>query len=423
MNTDEEINQTVDHILLEEEAPRGSADTELENGPSRSLSPRAKAVLGFVLLVGVLAAVAWYIHTQTYESTDDAQIDGHINAISSRIAGNIEKVYVDDNQIVQAGQPLVDLETRELTNADQQNEAQYAQALARLNAENPNIALSRNSTEADIAVAESQLADSKAGYEASQHDLQNAASRLAEAQATAKHDQLQADRYKQLFDKEETSRQEFENYSATAQASTARLAAAQASLASAQKTLQQRKAQVDAQTTNLLKASKNAPHEIAVRVANAESQKAGLDLARAQLDRSKLDLSFAHIAAPISGVVTQRSAEPGNRIAPGEQLLMLVDISHLWVTANFKETQLRNMHSGCKADIHVDALGRSFEGTVESMPAITGARASVLPPENATGNFVKVIQRLPVRIHLAPGQSELDKLRPGMSVEAKVYVK
>lgn len=418
----EEINETVDKILKDEE-PRGdSQDTELAGTP-RSMSPRTKAILAFLLVVGVIAAIAWYIHIQTYESTDDAQIDGHINAVSSRIAGNVEKVYVDDNQIVQAGQSLVDLDTRELTIAELQSRAQYDQAIAHLNAENPNIAITRNSTEADLASAQSQLADATAGLEASKHDRQNAASRLAEAQATARRDQLQADRYKQLFDKEEASRQDFENYMATAQASAARLDAAAAALASSDKTVQQRQAQLDAQSAHLSEVSKNAPHEIAVREATAESQKAGVDLARADSDKAKLDLSYAHVVAPISGVVTERSAEPGNRVAPGEQLLMLVDVSHLWVTADFKETQLRKMAPGCRAVIAVDALGRSFQGTVESMPAITGARSSILPPENATGNYVKVIQRLPVRIQLNAGQSDLDKLRPGMSVEAKVYIK
>jgi membrane fusion protein (multidrug efflux system) len=419
----EVINETVDQISLEGDNSGHDPETELTNAPSRSMSPRAKTVLAFALLAAVIAAVVWYLHTQTYESTDDAQIDGHINAVSSRIAGNVEKIYVDDNQIVQAGQPLVDMDTRELTIAEAQAGAQYAQALAQLNAEQPNIAVTRNSNEASIAMADSQLEDAKAGLEASQHDRQNAASRLTEAQATARRDQLQADRYKQLFDKDETSRQEFENYTAAAQASAARLAAAEAALASADKTVQQRQAQVDSKSTHLSEVSKNAPHQLAAREASAESQRAGVELARAVNDRTRLDLSFAHIVAPISGVVTQRSAEPGNHIAPGEQLLMLVDVSHLWVTADFKETQLRKMHSGCRAEIHVDALGRSFEGSVESMPAITGARSSVLPPENATGNYVKVIQRLPIRIQLGAGQSDLEKLRPGMSVEAKVFVK
>jgi membrane fusion protein (multidrug efflux system) len=422
MNSDE-IDATVDQILREEELPGGAGDTELTKTPSRSMSRRAKTALAFALLAGIIAAVIWYIHIQTYETTDDAQIDGHINAVSSRIAGTVNRVYVDDNDTVLAGQPLVDLDTRELTIAEQQTGAQYAEALARLRSENPNIAITENTTEADILSAQSQLEDARAALAASEQDRQSAASRLTEAQATARRDQLQADRYKQLFDKDETSRQEFENYTATAQASAARLAAAEAALASAEKTVQERQAQVDAQIAHLSEVRKNAPHQLAVREADAASQKAGVALANAELDKTKLDLSFAHIAAPISGVVTQRSAEPGNHVAPGEQLLMLVDISNLWVTADFKETQLSKMRPGCRAVVHVDALGRSFEGTVESMPAITGARASVLPPENATGNYVKVIQRLPVRIHLRPGQTNMDKLRPGMSVEAKVFVK
>jgi len=418
-----DINETVDQILLQDDLPGGANESESTEKSSRSISPRAKMAIALALIAGIIASILWYIHIQTYETTDDAQIDGHIDAVSSRIVGNVAKVYVDDNDTVLAGQPLVDLETQELTIAERQTSAQYDEALARLRSENPNIAITKNTAEADILSAQSQLEDVRAALAASEQDRQSAASRLTEAQATATRDQLQADRYKQLFEKDETSRQEFENYTTTAQASAARLAAAHAALASAQKTVQERQAQVDAQSAHLSEVRKNAPHQLAAREDDAASQRAGVELADAELDRAKLDLSFARIVAPISGVVTQRSAEPGNHVAPGEQLLMLVDISHLWVTADFKETQLSHLHPGCRAVIHVDALSRSFDGTVESMPAITGARASVLPPENATGNYVKVIQRLPVRIRLRSKQSDLEKLRPGMSVEAKVFVK
>jgi membrane fusion protein (multidrug efflux system) len=187
--------------------------------------------------------------------------------------------------------------------------------------------------------------------------------------------------------------------------------------------VQQRKAQLDSQTVHLAEVTKNAPHALAMHQASAQSQKAGVDLAHADLDQSQLNLSYAHIAAPVTGVITGRSAEPGNHVQQGEQLLMIVDTSNLWVTADFKETQLRLMHPGCKAEVKVDALGRTYEGVVESMPGITGSRSSVLPPENATGNYVKVIQRLPVRIALKPGQPQMNELRPGMSVEAKVSVR
>jgi membrane fusion protein (multidrug efflux system) len=234
---------------------------------------------------------------------------------------------------------------------------------------------------------------------------------------------LQADRYRQLFEKDETSKQDYENYTAAAQASNARLAASQAALASAEKVVQQRKAQLESQTVHLAEVTKNAPHALAMRQASAQSQKAGVDLAHAELDHSQLNLSYAHIVAPVTGVITGRSAEPGNRVQQGEQLLMVVNTSKFWVTADFKETQLRLMHPGCKAEVKVDALGRTYAGVVESMPGITGSRSSVLPPENATGNYVKVIQRLPVRIALNPGQQQMNELRPGMSVEAKVTLR
>jgi len=325
--------------------------------------------------------------------------------------------------LVQAGQPLVDLDTRELKISVEQSGAQYAEAVAHLNAETPNVAITQNSNEAGIAMAKTQLMDAQAGLDAAEHDREGAASRLTESQATAKRDQLQADRYRQLFEKEETSKQEYENYTATAQASNARLAASQSALASADKVVLQRKAQLESQTVHLAEVTKNAPHSLAMREASAQSQKAGVDLAHADLDHSQLNLSYAHIVAPVTGVVTERSAEQGNRVQSGEQLLMVVDTSHLWVTANFKETQLRSMHPGRKVEVKVDALGCTYQGVVESMPAITGARSSVLPPENATGNYVKVVQRLPVRIALTPGQTDLDLLRPGMSVEAKVALR
>jgi membrane fusion protein (multidrug efflux system) len=399
------------------------ASAEAPEKTSRPMSTATKRVLFLLLVVAAVGLGMGYVHANSYESTDDAQIDGHINSVSSRITGTIDKVYVDDNQFVQAGQLLVDLDPREQTLAEQQSGAQYAEAVAQMSSAEPNTEMTRTSTVSEITQAQSKIADAKAALEAAEHDRQSAASRLAEAKATAKRDQLQADRYRQLYEKEETSRQEFESYTATGQASAAKLAATEAGLASAEKVVQQRQAQLDAQIAHASEVEKNAPRQLAVRLSAAESQRASVDLARAQRDNAKLNLSFTQIVSPISGVVTQRSAEPGNHVSQGEQLLMVVDTNHLWVTANFKETQLRTMHPGCRAIVKVDAMGREFEGSVESLPAITGSRSSVLPPENATGNYVKVVQRLPVRIRLNPGQSQVAELRPGMSVDAKVYLK
>jgi membrane fusion protein (multidrug efflux system) len=400
-----------------------SASAEAAEETSRSMSPAAKLIVVLLLVVAAVGLGMWYVYANSYESTDDAQIDGHINSVSSRLSGTINKVYVDDNQFVQAGQLLVDLDPREQTLAEQQSGAQYAEAVAQLSSADPNIAMTRTSSASEIAQAQSKVADAKAALQAAEHDRQSAASRLAEAKATAKRDQLQADRYRQLYEKEETSRQEFESYTATGQASAAKLAASESALSSAEETVHQRRAQLDAQVAHQAEVEKNAPRQVEVRVATAESQRASVDLARAQRDNAKLNLSYTQIVSPIAGVVTQRSAEPGNHVSQGEQLLMVVDTSHLWVTANFKETQLRTMHPGCRASVKVDAMGREFEGSVESLPAITGSRSSVLPPENATGNYVKVVQRLPVRIRLNPDQPQIADLRPGMSVDARVYLK
>lgn len=402
---DNEIEQTDEPALVQQASSRGK---------------RGKSIGASVLCAVAVAAGAWYLYAQGYESTDDAQVDGHINSISSRVAGTIEKIYVDDDQVVQAGQPLLELDARELKIAADQSAAQYAQAVAQLESTRPNVAITENTNAAQIAMAESQLTDSHAALDAAEHDLKSAAARLAEAQANARRDQAAGDRAKRLFAKEEISRQEYETATAGSEASAARLAAAEAGVASAQETVDQRKAELASQTAHAAELRKDAPHTLAMREASTATQSASVDLARAQEASANLNLSYAHIVAPVTGVVTQRAAETGNRVMPGEQLLMLVDTSHLWVTANFKETQLRRMHTGCKSEIKVDAFGRTYQGVVESMPAITGARASVLPPENATGNYVKVVQRLPVRIAISPGQPQMEQLRPGMSVEAKV---
>ncbi len=229
-------------------------------------------------------------------------------------------------------------------------------------------------------------------------------------------------RYQTLFDKQEVARADYDQYKATAAAQIQTVAANQAAVASAQKTVEQRMAQLAQQRSKLQQTKSSAPLQVAIREADIKSQQANAEAAQAALEQSRLNLGYCRITAPVSGVVTQRSAEVGARISKGQQLFMIVQTDDLWVTANFKETQLARMHPGQHVRIHVDALHDDFDGTVESMPAVTGSRTSVLPPENATGNYVKVIQRLPVRIRFNHGQKDLDKLRPGMSVEPKVHL-
>ena len=245
-----------------------------------------------------------------------------------------------------------------------------------------------------------------------------------EQQAEATNVRAQADfqRYKTLFEKNEAAKADYQSYAAIAAGQDAAVKGSQAAVASAQKLIEQRQAQLAEEKSRLEQAQKNAPRQVAIQEADLRSQVANEESAKAELQQAQLNVGYSHIVAPVDGITTQRSAELGSHITSGQQLLMIVDIGYLWVTADFKETQLARMHPGQHVKLHVDALDHDFDGTVEAMPAITGSRSSVLPPENATGNYVKVVQRLPVRIRFSPNQSGLEKLRPGMSVEPTVHL-
>lgn len=388
--------------------------------PSRRKSKRV--VAGIVILLIIAICVGWYFYSRGIEDTDDAQVDGHLVPIASRVEGTIQAVAVDDNQAVKAGATLVQLNLSDNQVALDQAQAQYDQATAQLAASGPNVPMTRIMNESDVASDSAGITGAEAAVEAARHDLAGAIAKLKESQAVDERAQANFQRYKTLLDKNEVSRADYDQYKGTAMAQTQTVAANQAAVESAEKTVDQRQAQLAQQKTKLQQSSNSAPLRLAIREADIKGQKANAEAAQAAFEKAKLNLKYGSIVAPVSGVVTQRSAEPGGRVSSGQQLLMIVETDDLWVTANFKETQLERMHPGQRVKIHVDAMHQDFAGKVESMPAITGSRTSVLPPENATGNYVKVIQRMPVRIRFNPGQKDLDKLRPGMSVEPKVYV-
>ena len=229
-------------------------------------------------------------------------------------------------------------------------------------------------------------------------------------------------RYKLLITNEEVSQQEYDQIAATAKAQEATVDASQASLQSAARTVDGRQAQLQESQNRLEEYRHNAPRQIAIRRANVRSNQANAQGANAQVEQARLKLSYCRIAAPVAGIVMKRSAEVGERISAGQQFFQIAQIGDVWVTANFKETQLRNISPGQSVTIHVDALKQDFEGYVENIGGWTGAIASVLPPENATGNYVKVVQRIPVRMRFKPNQTGLDRLRPGMSVEPDVRI-
>jgi membrane fusion protein (multidrug efflux system) len=390
---------------------------------SASVKRRRMIIVGLAVFLIIGAATAWFLYSRTYESTDDAQVDGHLNLISARIGGTAAAVYVSDNQTVEAGQPLVDLDPSEQKSAYAQAKAQYDQALAQLNARRPGLAIMQTDNTTASATAEAQVAAAKAGFAVAAQDLESARAKLVEAESTRARDEAQLERYKQLFAKNEVSRQAYENYVAAAHSAAANASAAKANVAAAQKQLEARQAQIDLQQALRNQSTHNAPRQIEIRQADVATAEADVEAAAAQLQRATLNLSYCHIVSPVHGIVTQRSAEIGNRISEAQPLMMIVESADSWITADFKETQMAKMRAGQRATVHIDALKKDFEGTVESIPAITGARSSVLPPENATGNYIKVVQRMPVRIRLSASADELERLRPGMSVEATVWLR
>ena len=400
----------------------GIDDTERATPLAGDRRRPSRGISGAILILVVAIAAVWYFYGRGSEDTDDAQVDGHLVPVASRIDGTIQAVHVDDNQTVSVGQLLIELDPKDNEVALHQAKAQYDQAAAQLTAAGPNVPITQITNQSDLDTGGSEVVAAEAALAAARQDLIAATAKLKESEAV--NDRMQADfqRYQTLLDKKEVSRAEYDQYKTTAAAQMQTIAANQAAVDGAEKTVDQRLAQLDQQRSKLQQTRNSAPLRVAIREADIKSQRANAEAAQAAYEKADLNVQYGKIPAPVAGVVTERSAEPGGRVSSGQQLLMIVETDDLWVTANFKETQLAHMRPGQRVKVYVDALREDFSAKVESMPAVTGSRTSVLPPENATGNYVKVIQRMPVRIRFDSGQKDLDKLRPGMSVEPKVYV-
>ena len=375
------------------------------------------SVVGVVLAIGI---VLWFLHASTYEETDDAQVNGHINSVAARIEGTVTNVFVENNHYVNAGEPLVDLDPKDYQVAYDQGNARLLQAKLSATAAQPNLFITRSSNRADTMSAAADVATAEAMVSAAQNDVAQTEAHLRQSEADNLRAQNDLARYKQLVAKDEVSQQQYDQYLASARSQQAAVEADQAGVSSAKQTVLQRAATLRQQQARLAQTDANGPRQEEIRSTDIENQRAGVAVARASLERDQLNLAYTHIVAPVAGIVMLRSAEMGDRVSVGQRLLQIVQIDDLWIDANFKETQLRKMHPGQRVTVKVDSLKEDFEGTVDAMPAATGDRASLFPAENATGNFVKVVQRLPVRIRLKAGQRDLEKLRPGMSAEPKV---
>jgi membrane fusion protein (multidrug efflux system) len=397
---------------------------------------RAKWLLIPVLLLLIAGAYAAWEYVSKWESTDDAQVDGHIHPVNSRVGGTIMSVNVKDNQHVDAGAVLAQVDSRDYEIAVARAEAELAQAQAGVLGARADIPVATSTAGTQITSSEAIAERAKSGVdvagkelEAARAKLNSAEARVREAQANATRALRDLDRMKQLIAKDEISQQQFDAAQSAADAARAAVESAQAGVVQSQQEAAASQARVSQSQAALQQAqaeaqgAKTAPQQIVITRAQAQSAEARVQLAKAALDQARLNLQYTTIKAPVAGTISKKSVESGQVVQPGQPLMAIIPQEDIWVTANFKETQLADMHPGQSVDVSVDAFGgRSFNGHVDSIASATGARFSLLPPENATGNYVKVVQRIPVKITFDEG-ARADQLRPGMSVIVKVRVK
>ncbi|HYL15980.1 MAG TPA: HlyD family secretion protein [Terriglobales bacterium] len=418
-------------IVREPPAQNHEAEPAASDVPRRDFQERRRSALrnprvrvGLVIaavLIVVGGLLAWRYFT-SYESTDDAQIDGHLNPISARVSGHVLKLNVADNQYVQAGTVLVEIDPTDYLVAVERAKADYADAVAAADAARVNVPITSVSTTGQVSAAQADVTSARAGIAAATQQYQAAKAQLLQAQANNTKAQSDLRRYKQLVDKQEISQQQYDQALAAAQSSAAAVEAASANVSAAEQQVIQARGKLDQAEANLRTAG-TGPKQVAAIRSRAAAAEAEVQRKKADLDQAELNLTYTKVVAPVTGIVSNRTVEVGENIQPGQQLMKIVPLEDVWVTANFKENQLRHMRPGQPATISVDANGKDYKGHVDSIAGASGARFSLLPPENATGNYVKVVQRIPVKIVFDPGQLKEHELRPGMSVEPKVWVR
>lgn len=410
----------------EQEAPVHSPRAEREPVRERveekpgifERKPWLKSLIWIIAIVLLLGAFLYWWHARKWADTDDAQVAGHIANISARVSGHISKIYVDDNQFVKAGTVLAEIDPSDYQIAVERAQADLANAQAEAGAARSNLPLAQTGAQTQIASAAADVTNASASIAAAEKGAEAARAQLAQAEANAARANQDVQRYQQLVAKQEIAQQLFDTAVANAKSANAAVDAARANVAAAeQQVAVARGHQLQAEAA--LSNAKAQPANVRVSTQRAEAASAAVERAAAALNQAQLNLQYTKIIAPVDGTVGKRGVEVGQNVQPGQQLMAVVPTNDLWVTANFKETQLRNMKPGQYASVHVDALDRDYDCRVDSIGAATGATFSMLPPENATGNYVKVIQRIPVKIVC----DKTDGMRPGMSVEPDVKVR
>jgi membrane fusion protein (multidrug efflux system) len=377
-------------------------------------------IIGLVVLL--VAGFFLWRYFNSYESTDDAQVDGHLNPVSARVGGHVLKLLVNDNEYVQAGQPLVQIDPRDYQVLVARAKADYDDAVAVAKAAGVSVPITSTSTSSQLATANAEVAAAQATLAAAQQQYDAANAQLTQADANNVKVQNDLARYKQLVSKQEISQQQYDQAYAAAQAGAAAVDVARASAAAAQHQIQAAQSKV-VQAQADLQSARTGPQQVRAVRSRAESAAAMVEAKKAALDQAQLNLQYTTIVAPVNGLVTSRTVEVGQNVQPGQELMRVINLDDIWVTANFKETQLRDMRINQPVTIHADATGKDYKGHVNSVAGASGSITSLLPPENATGNYVKVVQRVPVKITFDPGETRSHDLRPGMSVEPKVWIR
>lgn len=404
----------------------GNAGEPVSGAPPerRSYSPpkkRKKLLIVAGAVLAVFVGVVLWLYFSSYESTDDAQVDVHLYPVSARISGYVVAVNVDDNQWVEKGKVLVEIDPKDYEVAVAQARANLANSEATAQSLNITVPITSVNTSSQLSFTSSDIESAKAGIASAEKQLAAAHYQLVQAQATDVRAQDDLKRYKLLVDKKEVADQIYDQALATARASTAAVAGAEATEAAAKQAVAQANSRL-AQAQANHQYAETAPQQVSSTKARARAAIADVEQKRALLEQAELNLQYTKVIAPVSGVVN-KTVVVGLNVQPGQQMLTVVPLEEVWITANFKETQLRHMRVGQKAKIHVDSSGRTFYGHVDSLAGATGPLFSLLPPENATGNYVKIVQRLPVKIVLEPGENKDHQLRPGMNVVPYVYLK
>jgi len=407
---------------VQERRPTPLSERDLKWKQFRERNPRFRMFLIIGVVVLLVAGFFLWRYFNSYESTDDAQIDGHLNPVSARITGHVEKLLVTDNQYVQAGQALVQIDPRDYQVLVARAKADYDDAVATARAAGVNVPITSTSTSSQLTSADAELGGAQAALSGARQQYDAANAQLAQADANNVKAQNDLARYKQLVSKQEISQQQYDQAYAAAQAGAAGVDAARANAAAAQQQIKAAQSRV-AQAEANVRSARTGPEQVVAIRSRAQSAEAIVEAKKAALDQAQLNLQYTTIVSPVNGVVTNRTVEVGQNVQPGQELMRIINLDDIWVTANFKETQLRNMRSGQQVTIRVDTTGKDYKGHVQSIAGASGSITSLLPPENATGNFVKVVQRIPAKITFDQGETRQHVLRPGMSVEPKVWIR